>query len=333
MDKVRWFFSFLPEMFPPSATFTEKDVPDVAGKVFLVTGGSSGLGLELCRILYHRGGQVIVAGRSEQAYNDAVTNIKANPPKDLKDFPKGSLEFLKLDLNDLTTIKPAAQELLAKVNRLDIAWYNAGVMTPPVGSKTAQGYELQWGTNVVAHFLLNRFLSPLQLKTAESAPKGSVRTIWVASSAHHFGPGPYGINFDDINYEHADKKPSPFTTYSQSKVGAILCAYEYASLVSDKGIVSLSLNPGNLKSNITRNSGFILRQVIGRMLLYPPRLGGLTELYAGFAPEPAANKGCTYVIPWGRIGTLYKDVKIGLEQHDTGKKLWAILENETDKYM
>jgi retinol dehydrogenase-12 len=67
-----------------------------------------------------------------------VTNIKENPAKDLKDFPKGSLEFLKLDLNDLTTIKPAAQELLAKVNRLDIASYNAGVMTPPVGSKTAQ---------------------------------------------------------------------------------------------------------------------------------------------------------------------------------------------------
>ncbi|KAK9339546.1 hypothetical protein V1521DRAFT_427139 [Lipomyces starkeyi] len=309
MDKVRWFFSMFSEMFPPSATFTEKDVPDVAGKVFLVTGGSSGVGLELCRILYHRGGRVIVAGRSEQAYNDA------------------------LDLNDLTTIKPAAQELLAKVNRLDIAWYNAGVMTPPVGSKTAQGYELQWGTNVVAHFLLNRFLSPLQLKTAQSAPKGSVRTIWVSSSAHHFGPGPYGINFDDINYEHADKKPRPFTTYSQSKVGDILCAYEYANLVSDKGILSLSLNPGNLKSNITRNSGFIARQVIGRMFLYPPRQGGLTELYSGFAPEPAENKGFTYVIPWGRIGTPNKDVKIGLEQYDTGKKLWAILEKETDKYM
>ncbi|KAK9490770.1 hypothetical protein V1508DRAFT_359414 [Lipomyces doorenjongii] len=333
MDKVKSMFSMLSEMFPPSASFTEKDVPDVAGKIFLVTGGSSGVGLELCRILYHRGGRVIVAGRSEQAYNDAVTNIKANPARGLKDFPKGSLEFLKLDLSDLTTIKPAAQELLAKVNRLDIAWYNAGVMTPPAGSKTAQGYELQWGTNVVAHFLLNRFLSPLQLKTALSAPKGSVRTIWVSSSAHHFGPAPYGIHFEDINYEHTNKKPRSFTTYGQSKVGDVLCAHEYANLVSDKGIVSLSLNPGNLKSNLQRHYGFIVRQVMGRMFLYPPRLGGLTELYAGFAPEPAANKGFTYITPWGRIGILNKDVKIGLERYDTGKKLWAILEKETDKYM
>ncbi|KAK9481558.1 hypothetical protein V1527DRAFT_486490 [Lipomyces starkeyi] len=306
MDKVRWLFRLLSEMFRPSATFTEKDVPDVTGKVFLVTGGSSGVGLELCRILYHRGGRVIVAGRSEQAYNDAVTNIKANPAKDLKDFPKGSLEFLKLDLSNLTTIKPAAQELLAKVNRLDIAWFNAGVMKPPAGTKTAQQYELQWGTNVVAHFLLNRFLSPLQLKTAQSALSG-------LSGFHR----PYGMNFDDINYEHSNKKPCSFTTYGQSKVGDVF--------VCVRGILSLSLNPGNLKSN--------LQQVIGRMLLYPPRLGGLTELYAGFAPEPAPNKGFTYIIPWGRIGVLNKYVKIGLEQYDSGKKLWAILESETDKYM
>ncbi|KAK9235058.1 hypothetical protein V1525DRAFT_365726 [Lipomyces kononenkoae] len=333
MERIRELFRLLSESFPPSPKFTETDVPDLSQKVLLVTGGSSGIGLELSRVLYHRGGRVIIAGRSEKSYNEAVSDIKANPPKGLNKFSKGSMEFLKIDLSDLTTIKPAAQDLLARVDRLDIAWYNAGVMIPPVGSKTKQGYELQWGTNVVAHFLLNRFLSPLQIKTAESAPTGTVRTIWVSSSAHHMGPKPYGINFDDINYEKTAQKPKPFLTYGQSKVGDVLLAYEYANIVSDKGIVSLSLNPGNLRSNLQRYIGNFVRAIISRLLLYPPRFGGLTELYAGFSPEPAATKGFAYVVPWGRIGILNKNVQTGLEKHDTAKKLWALLEKETDKYM
>ncbi|KAK9365523.1 hypothetical protein V1509DRAFT_632899 [Lipomyces kononenkoae] len=333
MERIRSARRMFSESFPPSPKFTENDVPNLTQKVFLVTGGSSGIGLELSRVLYHHGARVIIAGRSEKSYNEAVSEIKANPAKGRNNFPKGSMEFLKIDLSDLTTVKPAAQELLSRIDRLDIAWYNAGVMIPPVGSKTTQGYELQWGTNVVAHFLLNRFLSPLQLRTAESAPAGSVRTIWVSSSAHHFGPEPYGVNFDDINYDRAAKKPAPFLTYGQSKVGDVLLAYEYANMVSDKGVVSLSLNPGNLRSNLQRHIGNIARRILGFLLLYPPRLGGLTELYAGFAPEPAAKKGFSFVIPWGRIGVLNKNVQIGIEQHGTAKKLWSILEKETDKYM
>ncbi|KAK9323809.1 hypothetical protein V1517DRAFT_87373 [Lipomyces orientalis] len=331
MDRIKLMISMRSEIRPPSAAFTEKDMPDLTGKVFLVTGGSSGVGLELCRILYHRGGRVIVGGRSEKAFQSAADNIKANPASDLGNCPKGSLEFLYIDLSDLMTVKPAAQELLSKINRLDVVWYNAGVMIPPVGSKTKQGYELQWGTNVVSHFLLNRFLSPLQTKTAESAPANSVRTIWISSSAHHFAPDPYGINFGDINYEHSKKKPDPWMTYGQSKVGDVLCAFEYAQQVSAKGIVSLSLNPGNLKTNLQRHAGSIMR--LFSFMLFPARLGALTELYAGFAPELTVKKGFVYIIPWGRIGPLNKRVRLGLEEYGTSKKLWAILVKETEKYM
>ncbi|KAK9357108.1 hypothetical protein V1504DRAFT_399166, partial [Lipomyces starkeyi] len=295
--------------------------------------GSSGVGLELCRILYHRGGRVIVGGRSEKSFLSAAENIKANPATGLGNCPKGSLDFLYIDLSDLTTVKPAAQELLSKINRLDVVWYNAGVMFPPVGSKTKQGYELQWGTNVVAHFLLNRFLSPLQIKTAESAPASSVRTIWISSSAHHLGPDLYGINFSDINHENSKKKPDPWLIYGQSKAGDLLCAVEYAKQVSDKGIVSLSLNPGNLKTNLQRNAGSIMRHTLLPLMLFPARLGALTELYAGFAPELTTKIGFVYIIPWGRIGPLNKRVRLGLEEYCTSKKLWAILEKETKKYM
>ncbi|KAK9322289.1 hypothetical protein V1517DRAFT_291846 [Lipomyces orientalis] len=332
MDKIKFFVNLWPEIRPPMAVFTEKDVPDLAGKVFFVTGGSSGVGLELCRVLYHVGGRVIVGGRSEKDYLNAVENIKAHPGMDLRTCPKGSLEFLYLDLSDLTTIKPAAQELLSKVDRLDVVWYNAGVMVPPVGSKTKQGYELQWGTNVVAHFLLNRLISPLQIKTAQSSPASSVRTIWVSSSAHHLSPDPHGINFADINYERSKERPDQMTIYGQSKAGSVICAYEYARQISDKGIVSLALNPGGLKTNLQRNIGFLARHAMG-LLLYPARMGSLTELYAGFAPELTAKKGFLYIIPWGRIGPFNKKVQRGLEQNNTSKKLWGILDEETKKYM
>jgi retinol dehydrogenase 12 len=87
--------------------------------------------------------------------------------------------FLRLDLDDLTTIKKSAEEFLAKETRLDVLWNNAGVMIPPQGSKTKQGYELQLGTNNVAPFLFTKFLTPLLVETAKSATKGSVRVLWV----------------------------------------------------------------------------------------------------------------------------------------------------------
>ncbi|KAK9352755.1 hypothetical protein V1523DRAFT_450775 [Lipomyces doorenjongii] len=173
--------------------------------------------------------------------------------------------------------------LTAVINRLDIARYNADVMTPPVGSKTAQRRRCQKPLSG-----LSGFYRPLI-----TLAQGLMESISTAVNTR--------------------TKTRPFTTYGQSKLGDVLCASEYANLVSDKGILSLSLNPGNLKSNLQRHYGFIVRQVMGRTFLYPPRLGGLTELYAGFAPEPAANKGFTYIIPWGRIGILNKGGKIGLE--------------------
>ena len=88
---------------------------------------------------------------------------------------KGELVFLHLDLGDLTTIKKSAEEFLSKEDRLDVSWNNAGAMVPPAGSKTAQGYELQLGRNNVAPFLFTKLLPPLLVKTAKSAPKGSIR--------------------------------------------------------------------------------------------------------------------------------------------------------------
>ncbi|KAK9335265.1 hypothetical protein V1521DRAFT_373431, partial [Lipomyces starkeyi] len=117
------------------------------------------------------------------------------------------------------------------------------------------GGELQWGTNVVAYFLLNRFLSAVLNQTATLSAPGSVRVVWVSFSA-------YGVNSDDPNYGTATKQPSGWHLYGQSKAGDILLAHESLTKhVGDKGIVSVSLNLGNLRTALQRNVGssFALR--------------------------------------------------------------------------
>ncbi|KAK9384840.1 hypothetical protein V1515DRAFT_541213 [Lipomyces mesembrius] len=343
--------SLLSQMFPPSPAYTEKDIPELSGKarllffaafVYLVTGGSSGVGLEVCRVLYHRGGHVIIVGRSQESYETAVKDIKSDPGETADSKP-GSIEFVKVDLADLTTINPAIEELLIRIERLDVVWYNAGVMFPPVGSKTKQGYELQWGTNVVAHFALHKLLTPLLTSTAASSPAGTVRTIWVSSIAHTGSPKPHGINFDDANYTKTRRFLS-WITYAQSKAAAVLLADEYAKLsvaaaaVAEDGrkanhVISTSLNPGNLKTNLRRYSSR-LSNFLFDFILYPQRLGGLTELYGGLAPETGEEEfNGGYVIPFGRKGEIATYVKKGLTEAGTGKKLWDLLEEEVKRYI
>jgi retinol dehydrogenase-12 len=161
-------------MFPPSPAFTESNLPDLQGKVYIVTGASAGVGKELARLLYSRNGTVYVAARSSEKAQAAITWIREAHPGS-----QGVLHFLKLDLNDLEGIKPSAEEFLSKEKRLDVLFNNAGVMIPPQGSKTKQGYELQLGTNCIAPFLFTKLLTPLLISTAKSSPRGSVRVIWV----------------------------------------------------------------------------------------------------------------------------------------------------------
>ncbi|KAK9243836.1 hypothetical protein V1506DRAFT_543361 [Lipomyces tetrasporus] len=336
--------SLLSQSFPPSPTYTEKDIPDLSGKVYLVTGGYSGVGLEVSRVLYHKGGRVIIVGRSQESYDTAVYDIKANPGETPESQP-GSLEFVKIDLVDLTTIKPAIDDLLTRIDRLDVVWYNAGVMVPPVGSTTKQGYELQWGTNVVAHFAIHALLTPILTSTAASSSSapGSVRAIWVSSILHTRSPKPYGINFDDINYTKT--KASPWLTYAQSKAGAVVLADEYAKRsVADAGVgddgtkknhvMSISLNPGNLKTNLQRHNTSWMRTFMYDLILYPQRMGGLTELYAGLAPDTGVEEfNGGYVIPFGRKDEIVAHVKKGLVEAGTGKKLWEMLEDEVKPYI
>ncbi|QYS92616.1 hypothetical protein H0G86_000026 [Trichoderma simmonsii] len=169
--------------FPPKPQFTENSISSQAGKarrVFLVTGCSSGVGKELAKILYSHNAKVYITARSTKKAEAAIADIKAAHPES-----RGELIYLHLDLNDLSSVKTSAEEFLRLENRLDVLWNNAGVMLSPTGTKTKQGYEEQLGVNCLATFLFTQLLTPLLISTAKTAAPGSIRVIWVSSSATH----------------------------------------------------------------------------------------------------------------------------------------------------
>jgi retinol dehydrogenase-12 len=219
------------QMFPPAAVFTEASTGDLTGKVYIVTGASAGVGRELARLLYSRNGTVYIAARSSERAAAAISWIQAEQPKS-----QGALHFLELELGDLTTIKASAEAFLARESRLDVLFNNAGVMVPPQGSTTAQGYEMQLGTNCVGPFLFTKLLTPLLVETARTSDTAAVRVIWVSSSAATMGAPTGGVDMNNLDYK-VDKGKG--TKYSVSKGGNVLHALEFQRRYKDSGVVSV----------------------------------------------------------------------------------------------
>lgn len=312
---------------------TEANLPDQSDRVFIVTGGYAGCGYELSKILYGHNATVYVAGRSAEKGSTAIANLKAAHPGS-----KGRLEFLSVDLQDLTTIKPAADAFLAKESRLDVLTNNAGVMTPPKGSKATQGYELQLATNVLGPFLFTELLTPILRKTAASSPPGSVRVTWAGSlGIEVMSPSPGGIVFeaDGAPKCHGDQQ----VNYGQTKAANLLLSAEFARRypVAESGVISNAWNPGNLKSELGRHMG--LQMMFINLITHPPIYGAYTELFAGWSEEAGKteNNGL-YIIPWGRFGAFRQDVGESLKSKAEGgsgkaAQLWEWCEKETRQYV
>ena len=136
----------LSAVFPPAPTFTDANLPSLTGKVYIITGAASGVGFELAKILYLKGGTVYIAARSAARCSGAIKQIleqtsNSGSSKKEKEYAKGKLESMVVDLSDLTTVKPAVEQFLKSETRLDVLVHNAGVMTPPAGSKTKQASD------------------------------------------------------------------------------------------------------------------------------------------------------------------------------------------------
>ncbi|KAH8167400.1 hypothetical protein CIB48_g828 [Xylaria polymorpha] len=274
----------LSQVFPPKPGFTERDLPQLHEKVYLITGANTGLGKELGRMLYSKHAKVYIAARSEARANAAIDDIKKAEPAS-----QGELVFIKLDLADLSTIKASAQNFLQREKKLHVLFNNAGVMKPdPAHSKTAQGYELQLGVNNVGTFMLTKLLTPILVATAKTEAPGAVRVVWVGSSAGEAPPAPKGgVPLDNLDY-HNDL--GWFPKYCISKAGNYLQGAEFARRYQGDGILSITLNPGNLDSDLWRNQSYIMGKILKWFVLHPLINGAYTELFAGLSPEVTMEK-------------------------------------------
>jgi NAD(P)-dependent dehydrogenase (short-subunit alcohol dehydrogenase family) len=315
----------------PPPPLTEKNLADQKDRVHIVTGGYAGVGKQLSAILYEKGATVYIAGRNEQKAKDAMRQIREDHPL-ASGGGGGRLHFLFLDLNDLTTIKASAENFLAQESRLDVLVNNAGVMFPPAGTKTTQGHDLQFGTNMLGPFLFTKLLMPIMVETAKTAATpDSVRVLWASSlGIHVLSPSGGGMVLDESGAPKVLDNQQ--TNYAQTKVGNVFLAVKTQELYGSEGIRSVSFNPGNLKTELQRHSTGLAAKMVESML-HPPIFGAYTELYSGWSEEVGADKSITYVMPWGRNGTdiIRSDIQQAIE-NGLADKLWDWCESETKSY-
>ena len=237
-----------------------------------------------------------MAARSQTKAQQAIKDIQESTPAST-----GSLIFLHLDLSDLSNVKSAAESFLAQEERLHTLFNNAGVMVAPAEPplKTVQGYELALGVNCVGTFLFTKLLTPTLSTTAKASLPNTVRIVWLSSYALELrGHAGVGLSTDNLDY-HIPK--AAIERYELSKSGVWALAVEYARRYKQDGIVSVPLNPGNIKSELPRDQGFMIK-LIAKLVCYPVSLGAISELYAAFSLDAAtADVSKT----WGKSAAAY----------------------------
>jgi len=321
--------SALSQLYPPSPVFTEHDVDSLSGKVFIVSGGNAGIGFELVKILYSKGGKIYIACRSESNALKAIEELEA-----LSTATTGEIKYLHLDLGDLATIKSSVETFAAQETRLDILWNNAGVAITTDDSKTAQGHELRIGTNCLGPYLFTKLLLPILQKTAKNSSSASVRVIFTSSLAVDESPEG-GVCLSEL-------EPSGHTTnqrryYAASKAGNFILASEFDRRVRQDSIVCLTQNPGNLRTKIWDDVPFIARMIM-KLTLHDPKLGAYTGLWAGLNKDITVEDGGRYVIPWGRFHPgSRKDIVQGLKRKEEGgtgvaAEFWDWCELQTSQF-
>jgi len=237
----------------------------------------------------------------------------------LKDLTGKEAVFLKLDLADLKSIKASAEEFKKKEKELHVLINNAGVMVPPIEQLTAQGYDLQFGTNVLGHFYFTKLLLPALLAGTKTSPDGKARIVNVSSSGHLFASG---LDFNAFKEGPARTKKGTQVLYAASKLGNVYISNEFAQRYGKNGIVSTSLNPGNIQSDLQRHLT-VYESFLLNFILHPTPSGALTQLWAGTSPEGSELNG-KYLIPWARVGqasSVANDTKASAE-------LWTWLEEQ-----
>ncbi|MEZ4454698.1 MAG: oxidoreductase [Nannocystaceae bacterium] len=293
-----------------STPWTQHDIPDQTGKVALVTGANSGIGLETARELARRGAHVILACRSRDRAEAALQDLEAS-------LPGATFEFMALDLADLDQVRAFAEAFRARFDRLDLLINNAGVMVPPA-STTKQGYELQLGVNHLGHFALTGLLLDRLLATP------GARVVNVSSMAHRSGK----MDFDDLDFRGRGYRP--WQAYGQSKLANLLFTFELARRLeaAGAGLIVAAAHPGWTATNLQQNAGFVQR--LNPIFAMPPLGGALPTLRA--ATDPSVRPG-DYFGPKGLFQTRGAPVRVGTNRAakslGDAARLWEVSEERT----
>lgn len=254
---------------------------NLEGKVVLLTGGTSGIGIETARALATANAHVIITARDMARGAEVVEDLKKTSGND-------NIDVMELDLNSLQSVRDFVDNFRARNLPINILICNAGIMACPQ-SKTVDGFETQFGVNHLAHFLLTTSLIP-QLKAGKPA-----RVVVVSSIANRRG----GINWDDINWE---QKYDKWLAYAQSKTANILFARQLNKLYESEGIQAYSLHPGGIMTNLTKFVPLEEQQAMGwykedgtlQDRFKNVEQGASTSVYAALAPE-LEGKGGEYL--------------------------------------
>jgi len=205
--------------------FELSKMPSQKGKIAVVTGANTGLGYETALGLASKECKVIMACRNKDKAEQAMADIR-------KEVPNADLEFIKLDLNSLKSVREFAKVYSEKHDKLDLLINNAGLMIPPL-MRTEEGFESQFGVNYLGHFLLTNLLFPIIKKTDKA------RVVSLSSIAHKSGR----IQFDDPNWQNSYSRSD---AYSQSKVACLMFAYELQRKLNNlsSNVISVAAHPG-----------------------------------------------------------------------------------------
>jgi NAD(P)-dependent dehydrogenase (short-subunit alcohol dehydrogenase family) len=277
------------EATPFGATSTTDDVlsgVNLKGKRILVTGVSAGLGVETARSLAAHGARVVGAARdlnkaktaTEQVLNDAAAN-------------GGSLELVELDLANLKSVRACSDRLLAKAEPFDVVIANAGVMATPFGH-TADGFETQFGTNHLGHFVLvNRIASLI---------RDGGRLINLSSSGHRYS----NVDLEDPSFEHTPYEP--FVAYGRSKTANILFAVAFDKRHRDRGVRAAAVHPGGIQTELARYLDASRMQKIVEQINQQLAAEGKPAFKFKTVPQGAATSVWAAVVaPADEIGSRY----------------------------
>ncbi|WP_282079225.1 SDR family oxidoreductase [Aquimarina algiphila] len=300
--------------------WTPDRIENLKGKIYILTGTTSGTGFEAAKILLSKGAKVVMLNRNPKKAEDTIKTLKQEVGSHI------DVLALKMDLAVQASVKKAAEQVLKTVPQIDALICNAAIAQVPKQKLTVDGWESQMGTNHFGNFTFQALLFPLIEKS-----KG--RIVTVGSMGYNLGIKT--IQFDDLNW---DKNYSPNGIYSQSKLAQIMCVYELQDRLKQAGksdVKAYACHPGASKTSLIKTSGSLMTRFVWQLMKLSPLVqsaekGAYPQLMC--ATESNLDQSGFYG-PTKRMNTVGPVGEHKLEPHAkdkvVAKKLWELSEKET----